>query len=250
MMRLRSVAVGAALLVLSGGLFGCTSSGMPGRSLGPSGGQVEAPTGAGGTEVPPISTVPPAQPAGCQPGQAADYFPYHLGTEATYAGKGNEYASFKLKVVHEVNGKVEWRKDNGGTIMAEVYRVAPQEVTLVYREGEAYDNNPRMDNPPNQSEAILKGPIQVGTEWTEGNRTHRITAVDASVQALGNETLNCVVVVEIQSPESLIQNYYHRQYGWVLSVFDPNGSAIESRLATFTPNPEGAGAPGGGGGGG
>lgn len=233
MMRLRMIAAGAALLVLSGGLFGCTSSGTPGKSPGPSGGQEGTPTGT--PAAPPVSTAPPTKPAACQPGQAADYFPYHQGTEATYAGKGNEYASFKLKVIHERNGKVEWRKDNGGTVVAEVYHVTPQQVTLVYREGEAYDTNPRMDKPPNQSEPILKGPIQVGTQWTEGNRTYKITAVDASVQALDNQTLTCVVVVETQTPDSLIRNYYHKQYGWVLSVFDPNGAAIESRLATFKP---------------
>lgn len=223
-MRRWIVERGAVLLILMMGVWGCSSPGAPGPGAGPRDGTT-----------PTADTPSPGAPPTCQPGQAADYFPYHKGTEATYAGKGNEYASFKLRVIHESNGKVEWRKDTGGTVMAEVYQVAPQQVTLIYREGEAYDDNPRMELSPNQSESILKGPIQVGTQWTVGDRTYKITAVDATVQALGGQTLNCVVAVEVQFPDSLIHNYYHKQYGWVLSVFDPNGSPIESRLATFTP---------------
>ncbi len=180
-------------------------------------------------------TQPGSGPPSCQPGQAADYFPYHLGAQASYAGSGNEFASFGIEVIYETGGKVEWRKNDGGTTLAEVYQVTPQQVTLIYREGEAYDNAPRHNQPPNQSEPILKGPIQVGNQWTSGSNTYKIVSTNASVQALGSQTLTCVVVVEVQSGPSLIRNYYHKQYGLVLTVFDPNGSPIESRLATFTP---------------
>lgn len=171
----------------------------------------------------------------CQPGQAADYFPYHQGAVATYAGQGNEFAAFKVKVVGEGGGKVEWRRDTGGTVMAEVYQVAPQQVTLIYREGEAYDNTPRLNNPPNQAEPVLKGPIQAGAQWTAGQNTYKITNINASVQALGNQTLTCVVEVEVQFPNSLIKNYWHKQYGLVYTVFNPGSDQISSRLATFTP---------------
>ncbi len=178
---------------------------------------------------------PPVTPA-CEPGQAADYFPYHQGTQADFAGQGNEYASFKLKVVGEGGGKVEWRRDNGGTVLAEVFQVAPNQVTRIYREGEVYDNNPRLNSTPNQSEVILQGPVQVGTQWSVGNATSQITDISATVPALGNQILSCVVVVETTTPNSpLTRNYYHQQYGWVLSIFDPTGNAIESRLSSFTP---------------
>jgi len=168
---------------------------------------------------PPVTPPPaPAEPK-CKAGQAADYFPYHLGTAATYAGKGNEYATYSVKVIGEAGGKVEWRKDNGGTVMAEVFQVAPQQVTLIYREGEAYDNTLRMNQPANQSQPILKGPVAVGTTWTTGNTTYTITSVDASVQALNQQTLTCAVVVDAQSPNSLIRTYLHKQYGIVLSIF-------------------------------
>lgn len=211
----RSALIAALMLLLLVSLAGCTPAKPP-----PAGGE-----GGGNGGVTPA----------CQPGEAVDYFPYKAGTQATYAGQGNEYASYKVKVAHQSGDMVEWRKDNGGTVMAEVFQAAPQQVTLIFREGEAYDDNPRLGQPPNQSEPVLKGPVQAGTQWSAGSNTYTIQSVNESVQALNNQTLTCVVMVEVQGSHSLIRNYYHKQYGLVLTVFDPNGSPVESRLSSFTP---------------
>jgi hypothetical protein len=181
------------------------------------------------------STPAPPKPAACEPGNAGDYFPYQVGTQATYTGLGNEFASYKVKVVGQGSGKVEWRRDNGGTTLAEVFQVSPAQVEQIYREGEAYDSAPRLGNPPNLSQVILKNPVKAGTTWTSGTTTYTIQNVAASVPAL-NQTLNCVVAVEAQGQQGPpIRTYFHKQYGIVLTVFDPNGSPVESRLSAFTP---------------
>jgi hypothetical protein len=198
----------------------------PSPAPAPSSGSSPAPAPAPGN---PVTSNP------CQPADAAAYFPYQQGTKATYAGLGNEFASFKVDVIGQGGNKVEWRKDNGGTVMAEVFQVAPQQVTRIYREGEVYDLNPRLNNPPNQSEIILKGPIQVGTQWTAGNTTFTIQSINATVQALGSQTLTCVVKVNAQAPGGVTETYFHKQYGMVLSIFNPGPNQVESRLATFTP---------------
>lgn len=183
----------------------------------------------------PAPTPAPVNSNSCQVGNAAAYFPYHQGTKATYTGVGNEYAAYKLDVIHESGNKVEWRKDNGGTVVAEVFQVAPQQVTRIYREGEAYDQSPRLSNPPNASDVILQGPIQVGAQWTAGSTTYTIQSVNATVQALNNQALTCVVKVKVQDPNSITEAYYHQQYGLVLSIFNPGPNQVESRLATFQP---------------
>lgn len=187
------------------------------------------------TPSPAPAPAPSPSPQQCQPGQAGAYFPYAPGVQAAYAGTGNEFASYKVKVLHQSGNKLEWRRDTGGTTMAEVFQVTPQQVVRIYREGEAYDNAPRLNQPPNQSEVVLKAPIAVGTTWTSGNTTYTIQSVNATVQALNNQTLTCVVRVDAQSPTSLIRTYYHQQYGIVLTEFDPAGNPVVSRLNSFTP---------------
>lgn len=169
----------------------------------------------------------------CRPGRAADYFPYRPGMVATYEGKGNEFASYTVRILYHENQKVEWRLDNGGTVMAEVFQIDPNQVTRVYREGESYDADPRLSRPPNASQVVLRGPIKPGTAWTSDGVEHRILSVDETVEAAG-QTLTCVVLVEAKHEHSTIRSYYHREYGMVLSVFQSGGDAVESRLAALT----------------
>jgi hypothetical protein len=169
----------------------------------------------------------------CRPGTAADYFPYRPGMVAVYEGKGNEYASFTIRFLYQEAGRLEWRLDNGGTVMAEVFQVGPDAVTRIYREGEAYDTDKRLTRPPNASDLVLKGPIRKGQTWTSGETQYTILATDETVEAAGQK-LTCVVVVEAKMTHSTIRSYYHRQYGWVLNVFESEGTVVESRLKSLT----------------
>lgn len=175
---------------------------------------------------PPPAPEPAPEPAAPN---AADYFPQAPGMKMEYAGLGNEFASWVITVLFRENGKLEWRRDTGGTTMAEVYRVEPEQVTLVYREGEAYDQEKRLDRPANTDQVILKAPIQAGTTWVAGDVTHTIVSTTEQVEAVG-QTLTDVVVVEAKHPTSTIRTYYHKQYGMVLSVFESEGAVVESRL--------------------
>lgn len=177
----------------------------------------------------------PGTPPPQQAPAAADYFPYKPGVRAEYEGKGNEYASYKVDVLYQENNLVEWRRDSGGTVMAEVFKVEPGQVTLVYRQGEAYDKEKRLTRPPNAGQVILKGPVVKGTTWTSGDSTYTILSTSEQVQAMG-QTLSDVVLVEQKSEHSTIRQYYHRKYGMVLSVFQSKEAAdtVESRLKSVT----------------
>lgn len=164
---------------------------------------------------------------------AADYFPYAPGMKLEYEGLGNEFASWVITVLAREDGKLEWRKDTGGTTMAEVYRLEPDQVTLVYREGEAYDQEPRLDRPANVDQVVLQGPIQPGTAWVADDATHTIVSVTEQVEAVGQK-LSDVVVVEATRPTSVMRTYYHKQYGMVLTVFESEGAVVETRLRAVT----------------
>lgn len=150
-----------------------------------------------------------------------------------YEGKGNEYASYVVDVLYKENGLLEWRRASGGTTMAEVYRLEPEQVTLVYREGEAYDREKRLGRPPNTNHVVLKAPIKPGTTWKGGDVTYAILSVTERVEAAWTK-LTDVVVVEAKYPQSTIRWHYHKTYGMVLSIFESEGSAVESRLESLT----------------
>lgn len=164
---------------------------------------------------------------------AASYFPYQPGTRLHYEGKGNEYASYTVTVLYRERDRLEWRRDNGGTVLAEVYRITPREVTLVYREGEAYDQEKRLARPANADQVVLQAPVAPGTTWTSGGATFTIRSVSETVAAAGT-VLTGVVAVEVKQPAATVRQYYHRRFGLVLSVFESEGTVVESRLQAVT----------------
>lgn len=178
---------------------------------------------------------PSGPDTGCQPGNADDYFPYTPSMVATFDGTGNEFASFVIRVLYRESNLVEWRLNNGGTEMAEVFSVQPSSVKQVYAEGEAYDANKRLTLPPNRAMTLLQNPVATGTTWTSEGATYRILSTNETVAAAG-KNLTCVVSVEAAHENTTITRYYHKQHGMVLSVFRSNdGTAVvESRLASIT----------------
>lgn len=176
---------------------------------------------------------PPA--TACQPAAMAQYFPYQVGTHAVYAGIGNEYAAYSTNTILQGSGKAEWRKNNGGTQLAEVFQVTPTAVTMVYQEAEVYNNNSHLNSPPNTNQVILQAPIQVGTTWTSNGATYQIISTTATVTALNNQTLTCAVQVRATSGSGVNDTYFHPTYGIVRNVVGPGPNQVESVLSTFTP---------------
>lgn len=169
--------------------------------------------------------------AACQPGQAGDYFPYQPGMVATFQGTGNEFASYVINVLRREENLVEWRLNNGGTQMAEVFHVQPAKVTQIYAEAEAYDEDSRLAAKPNREMVLLQNPVAAGTTWTSEGVTYRILSTTETVAAAG-QNLQCVVAVQATHENSTVTRYYHKQYGMVLSVFRSGDTVVESRLAS------------------
>ena len=67
-----------------------------------------------------------------------DYYPVKENTRYVYEGTGNEYASYNVMVDYVNESKVQQRIDNGGTVMANIVKIADGKLTRSYFRGEAY----------------------------------------------------------------------------------------------------------------
>ena len=67
-----------------------------------------------------------------------DYYPVKENTRYVYEGTDNEYASYNVMVDYVNESKVQQRIDNGGTVMANIVKIADGKLTRSYSRGEAY----------------------------------------------------------------------------------------------------------------
>lgn len=67
----------------------------------------------------------------------SDYFPLTAGMSWEYQGEGNEYASFKRKVLFVKGNLAQIQEDNGGTVSASVFKTTNDSVNRVFFTSEA-----------------------------------------------------------------------------------------------------------------
>lgn len=67
-----------------------------------------------------------------------DFFNYQNNTRYTYAGQGNEYASFTTNVDYIRGNRVQLRSDNGGTEIVKVIENSNGELIQLLARGETY----------------------------------------------------------------------------------------------------------------
>lgn len=99
-----------------------------------------------------------------------------------YQGTGNEYASFTRKVLYQENNLVQITDDNGGTVMAMIFKLSPEEIVKIYAEAEFYDNKNILSSKPNRQEIILKSPLKVGAEWQDENYKSEVISIDETLE--------------------------------------------------------------------
>lgn len=106
----------------------------------------------------------------------AKYFPMEL-LRMTYSG-GFENGGYSITVEIIEDDLVQIREKNTATAVVYVYRVSKDEITLVFKDVENYEENVSyISTQENCNNIILKTPIEVGTKWE--NKT--ITGVDVSI---------------------------------------------------------------------
>lgn len=158
-----------------------------------------------------------------------------------YEGSGNEYASFTWNPQFNEENYYQIAKDNGGTVMLEVYEYTDEEIIRVHSQGEGYyrDNLTSIWGLDSfeENEVILKAPIAVGTTWANGDTTYEITALDKEIEVPAGSYQTIEVTME--TDQTVIKRYYAEEIGLVYEETETEGTLIESKLAKIeTDTPE------------
>lgn len=169
----------------------------------------------------------------------ADYFPLTHNYEAVFEGSGNEFAGFNRKYDYIDGNYVQMRSDNGGTSMANVYRVDETGVYKIFSQGEFYvrENYISRVKDREAEEIILQAPLEVGTTWQDGSGAHEITAIDANVTVPYGE-FEAIEVTETQS-DFVTKEYFVEGLGLVKTeaVFSDSNSgesfSVKSELSSL-----------------
>ena len=164
-----------------------------------------------------------------------DYFPFKANVKYTYAGIGNEYASYNVLVDYLVGTRIQLRYNNGGTEVVKVLENKDGKLTILLSRAECYYRENLTQSPSNTAEILLKEPLIKGTTWTLlDNRKRYISNVDVEVTTpLGKFK---ALEVTTKSISDKVIDYYARDIGLVKTVFILNGGQISSSLSKIETN--------------
>lgn len=89
-----------------------------------------------------------------------DIFPLDENVMYEFEGNGNEFATFTVFNEYIDEGMVQQRVDNGGTVMARVFKVSNGKVTRTLSKAETYYREDMMDQTEDSQEVLLMEPIE------------------------------------------------------------------------------------------
>lgn len=164
-----------------------------------------------------------------------DYFPIIDNTLYSYEGLGNEYATYSVYTDYTLDNKVQYVKDNGGTVSAEIYSVENGEVRKLYSEGELYYREDYLRNPTlieyNMDEVVLKEPLVEGNSWDIGDgKVASITDISKDLST-GVGDFEVIEVTKEETDGNKTINYYASGIGLVKSEYViAGGDTISSTL--------------------
>ena len=156
-------------------------------------------------------------------------------TRYVYEGTGNEYASYNVMVDYVNESKVQQRIDNGGTVMANIVKIADGKLTRSYSRGEAYYRENLLESESEEKEILLMEPLKEGTNWELKDsriRTITNTAADVSTPS-GNYK---AIEVTTKGPHGQTMDYYVKDIGLVKTTSISEGMEVSSSLSKMEEN--------------
>ncbi len=163
-----------------------------------------------------------------------DYYPFADDKVYTYAGEGNEYASYIVYTEYMEGNKAQFRTSNGGTEVVKVLEHQDGQLVIHFAEEETYYRENMLNRGPDaEQDILLKGPLVKGTEWTlSDGRKRYISNVDIDVTIpLGDYK---ALEVTTEGENDVIKDYYAEGIGLIKSVFTSNeveGYEVTSTLS-------------------
>lgn len=153
----------------------------------------------------------------------------------TYAGDGNEYASYTWYPQFNQENYYQVATSNSGTTLAEVFEYREDEIVRTFRMGEVYyrDNFTSIGTTGDGSaeETVLQLPIEVGTSWSGDESEYEITAVNHEIEVPAGTFQTIEVTSTFEN--SVSRRYYAEDVGLVYQVTETEGVEISSSLETM-----------------
>lgn len=162
------------------------------------------------------------------------YMPMKVGYIWEYEGEGNEYASYTLRVEYEEENRYQLTRDNGGTVISDIYEVREDSIVHVYMSGESYDHTNLLKKQNNLEDIVLKFPIEVGNKWISEENSYEIIDIKASVTVPYGTFNDCVVVRRTYKDGSEEYMNYKEGVGMLQSEFRTGDFKVFSRLKSFS----------------
>ena len=167
------------------------------------------------------------------------YFPQNTGMHYQYRGKGIEYASFIRDIKHSKKPFVQIHDNNGGTIVATVYKVEEDKVSIIKSQEEFYsDESLLLDIEENEKEkeVILKSPIQKGTNWETNNKRKEIVDINMSLKVPAGRFYDVIKVKSSLLDEKngvVTYSYYAQNTGLIKRESIGDEFEVISELETY-----------------
>jgi hypothetical protein len=162
------------------------------------------------------------------------YMPMKVGYIWEYEGEGNEYASYTLRVEFQEKNKVQLTRDNGGTVIADIYEVREDSIVHVYQAGESYDHTNLLKQLNNYEDTIIKLPIQVGNKWVSEENSYEIIDTKATITVPYGTFKDCTVIKRTYKDGSEDYLHYKEVIGLLQSEFRSGDFKVFSRLKNFS----------------
>lgn len=163
-------------------------------------------------------------------GNARDYLPLLENVKYHYEGKGNEFASFDITVDYLTSDTIQYRTNNGGSQIVEVFKKNADNITRNLFRGEVYYRENLTSKEDKEKDIIIKDPVQVGNSWTLADGSKReITGVARPIET----SLGTYDTVEITTTtkKAKVQEYYAKDIGLVKRVYLENDLTVTSSLS-------------------
>ena len=149
-----------------------------------------------------------------------------------YEGTGMEYAQYSAWVDYRYDDALQIRTDNGGTVMAGVYRFDGEKLIRTFNQGETYHREDMTRRENNSQDVILMEPLAEGTSWIlEDGSKRTITALDIKVDTPSGSYKAIEVTTEYEDSKTF--DYYVKGTGLVKSVFSGDGYEVISALESI-----------------
>lgn len=165
--------------------------------------------------------------------KASEYISFEGNTRYQFDGDGMEYSSFDVYVDFIEGDKIQFRTNNSGTEMVEVFQKNQDNITRNYFRGEVYYRENVTGKEDTTKDIVLKDPVKIGTTWniSEGRKS-TITDVEVAISTPSGDYEAVEVTTEsIDDDHGQVKEYYVKGLGLVKREFNFEDTKVTSTLS-------------------